>query len=299
MEELFFTEQDVQQDKFYKMDKNLFGNEIYKGLSLGAKVVYSVLKDRQSLSESNKQEWLDEKGRIFFYFDIDKLSKLLETSKTTMVKYKKELEKYKLLYQFRQGQGKQNKMYCLKPRSIDNALKLKNCNSRIQENELLEVKKLYPNDTEINYTENSETEIIKDYRDDCKQSSTRKSFSSIIKDFTEIEDDKLIKNVLNLFFSKYKINLGYDKHFELDKETIKNCIESINEMEFIRLKETGDTQEKYFTELVDKYFEVNTKNNYFSLQNFLSKKKYEYLLILTEYRDYEFYESLTDKNWFN
>ena len=296
MEELFFTEQDAQQDKFYKMDKNLFENEIYKGLSLGAKVVYSVLKDRQSLSESNKQDWLDEKGRIFFYFDIDKLSKLLETSKTTMVKYKKELEKYKLLYQFRQGQGKPNKMYCLKPRSIDNALKLKNCNSRIQENELLEVKKLYPNDTEINYTDNIETEIIKDYRDDYK-SSARKNFDEIVNDFMEIENNKLVRNVINLFFSKYRKNTGYDKHFELDIENIKSCIENIKDMEYIRKKESTDEDKVYFENLIDKYFEVNTKNNYFSLQNFLSKKKYEYLLILTEYRDHHFYEDLTEKDW--
>lgn len=298
MEELFFTEQDVQQDKFYKLDKNLFGNDIYKGLSLGAKVVYGILKDRQSLSESNKSDWLDEKGRIYFYFDIEKLAELLETSKTTMIKYKKELEKHKLLYQFRQGQGKPNKMYCLKPRSIDNALKLKNCNSRNTENELLEVKKMYPNKTEINYTEYSDTEI-KDYRDDCKQSSARKTFDEIIKDFLKYDNSKIVKNVLNLFFMKYYENTGYNKHFEIDKTKINECISSIKNLQKLRAEEYNFTEEKkFFEEIVDKYFEINTKDNYYSLQNFLHDKKLEYILIQTEYKGNEFYEELTNKQWF-
>ena len=58
-DEDFYTKKDLEQDRFYKMDKNLFNNSKYKGLSLGAKVVFSVLKDRQSLSESNQEDWLD------------------------------------------------------------------------------------------------------------------------------------------------------------------------------------------------------------------------------------------------
>lgn len=297
MEELFFTEQDVQQDKFYKLDKNLFGNDIYKGLSLGAKVVYGILKDRQSLSESNKSDWLDEKGRIYFYFDIEKLAELLETSKTTMIKYKKELEKYKLLYQFRQGQGKPNKMYCLKSRSIDNALKLKNCTSRSIESEILEVKKLYTNNTEINYTENIDTEI-KDYRGDL-QSSKRKTFDEIIKDFLKYDNSKIIKNVLNLFFREYAIKTGYNQHFELNTIKIKECLNSIKKLQALREKEYNFTEEqKFFEEIVEKYFEINTKDNYYSLQNFLHDKKLEYILIQTEYKGNEFYEELTNKQWF-
>ena len=129
-DEDFYTKKDLEQDRFYKMDKNLFNNSKYKGLSLGAKVVFSVLKDRQSLSESNQEDWLDEKNRIFFYFDCVKLSELLEISTSTLNRHKKELEDYNLLFQFRQGQGKPNRMYCKKPKTIDNALISQNDKSR-------------------------------------------------------------------------------------------------------------------------------------------------------------------------
>ena len=157
-DEEFYTKKDLEQDRFYKMDKNLFNNSKYKGLSLGAKVVFSVLKDRQSLSESNQDDWLDENNRIFFYFDCVKLSKLLEISTSTLNRHKKELEDYNLLFQFRQGQGKPNRMYCKKPKTIDNALISQNDKSRIVKTTKLELSKRLTNDTEFNYTEYSETE---------------------------------------------------------------------------------------------------------------------------------------------
>lgn len=214
MEQEFYTEKDIEQDRFYKMDKNLFNNEIYKGLSLGAKVVFSVLKDRQSLSESNQDNWLDENDRIYFYFDCEKLAKLLEISTSTLNRHKKELETYKLLTQVRQGQGRPNKMYCLKPKSIDNVLISQNDNSRKVKMTKLEVSKRLTNYTDINYTEYSEnTDFYKKsqyaFYDNCKQflNSINITDKETPCDYTE--EIKFAYKTLEYFYHQFYNILGY------------------------------------------------------------------------------------------
>ena len=94
-------------------------------------------------------------------------------------------------------------------------------------------------------------------------------------------------------------NTGYNKHFEIDKTKINEYINSIKKLQKLRAEEYNFTEEKkFFEEIVDKYFEINTKDNYYSLQNFLHDKKLEYILIQTEYKGNEFYEELTNKQWF-
>lgn len=216
-DEEFYTKKDLEQDRFYKMDKNLFNNSKYKGLSLGAKVVFSVLKDRQSLSESNQDDWLDEKNRIFFYFDCVKLSKLLEISTSTLNRHKKELEDYNLLFQFRQGQGKPNRMYCKKPKDIDNALISQNDKSRKVKMTKLELSKRLTNDTEFNYTEYSETESNTDFYkkssqtfyDNCKHflNSINITDENLLSYYTE--NIGFAYKTLEYFYHEFYNKLGY------------------------------------------------------------------------------------------
>ena len=103
--------------RFYQMPKVLFNNPIYKGLSLGAKATYSILRDRQDLSIKNN--WVDEEGNIYLVFSIENLSELLEIDRKTVMKYKKELVDYGLIIDKRLGQGKANRIYVLKPELVD------------------------------------------------------------------------------------------------------------------------------------------------------------------------------------
>ena len=59
----FYTEKEVVTLRFYQVPKALFKNPRYKGLSLGPKLMYSILRDRLDLSIKNN--WKDEKGYIF------------------------------------------------------------------------------------------------------------------------------------------------------------------------------------------------------------------------------------------
>ncbi len=58
-------------------------------LFIGAKLMYSVLRDRLDLSI--KHNWKDEKGYIYLMFSGEEILNLLEISKNTVTKYKKEL----------------------------------------------------------------------------------------------------------------------------------------------------------------------------------------------------------------
>ncbi|MEC5379078.1 replication initiator protein A, partial [Staphylococcus hominis] len=87
----------------------LFVNEKYKKLSDSAKVTYAILNDRVSLSIKNN--WIDDNGDIYFIFTNESLQNILDKSKNTITKIKKELQEVGLLEQIRTGFNKPNKLY--------------------------------------------------------------------------------------------------------------------------------------------------------------------------------------------
>ena len=146
----FYTAKEEVTLRFYQVPKSLFKNPTYKGLSLGAKLMYSILRDRLDLSIKN--DWKDEKGYIYLIFGGEDLLNLLEISKNTVTKYKKELVKNKLIIDKRLGQGKANRIYILKP-DIKEFQIPNNWESRIPKNRLLESQKIRPIDTNVNHTD--------------------------------------------------------------------------------------------------------------------------------------------------
>lgn len=177
--ELFYSEEDYFQEyQFIKTPKILITSEFYKNLSLGAKMLYSILSDRQSLSLKNKDKFTDENGKIFLIFSLENLEKILNLSKKTVIKYKKELIKYNLLFEHRTGLNLPNRLYILKP-NYSEALKYlgsvkitlqevenlhfknsKNYTSRSEKNTLQEVENLHPNNTDYNKTDFSNNNSI-------------------------------------------------------------------------------------------------------------------------------------------
>jgi hypothetical protein len=128
----FYTEKEEVTLRFYQVPKALFKNPKYKDLSLGPKLMYSILKDRLDLSIKNN--WKDENGFIYLVFSIEELSTLLEINKETVTTYKRKLVRYKLIIDKRLGQGKSNIIYALKP-EIKEFLNTENPTSRIRKNQ--------------------------------------------------------------------------------------------------------------------------------------------------------------------
>jgi len=147
----FYTEKEEVTLRFYQTPKALFNNPKYKGLALGPKLMYSILRDRLDISIKNK--WKDNKGYIYLIFSVEELSNLLEIDRTAVMRYKKKLVEYKLIIDKRLGQGNPNRVYVLKPELVDNySLKSQNATSRSRDKEPLEVSNSDSIDTNINKT---------------------------------------------------------------------------------------------------------------------------------------------------
>ncbi len=147
----FYTEKEEVTLRFYQTPKALFNNPKYRGLALGPKLMYSILRDRLDISIKNK--WKDNKGYIYLIFSVEELSNLLEIDRTAVMRYKKKLVEYKLIIDKRLGQGNPNRVYVLKPELVDNySLKSQIATSRSRDKEPLEVLNSDSIDTNINKT---------------------------------------------------------------------------------------------------------------------------------------------------
>lgn len=145
------------RNQFYKMPKWLFDGEFSK-LSNNAKILYTLLADRNELSIAN--DFVDSEGYIFQYFTRVEAQGILNVSKQTAVNTFKELVCAGLIIDVRQGMNKANMIYLTEPTfeseaTIEDAGSLK---FGLPKNRLPEVKKLDLNKTKENKTDKEEEE---------------------------------------------------------------------------------------------------------------------------------------------
>jgi len=194
----FYTLKEETTLRFYQVPKALFKNPKYKGLSLGPKLMYSILRDRLDLSIKNN--WKDEKGFIYLVFSVEELMNLIEMSNKIIIKYKKRLAKYGLIFEKRLGQGKANRIYILKP-ELSEFQKCRKYISRSGKNTPLEVPKVHPSDTDVNETNSnnvnrtSREEVVENSESEIKKYPGPKRYRSREKEqlakeiAEELEDD--------------------------------------------------------------------------------------------------------------
>ena len=99
----------MRNNGFYKLPKALFSDVLYKGVSTDAKVLYSLLLDRNSLSVKNG--WIDSYGKYYQYFTIKECKEKLNFGHDKIIKLFKELETNGLIIRKRQGKGKPSIIY--------------------------------------------------------------------------------------------------------------------------------------------------------------------------------------------
>ena len=194
----FYTEKEEVTLRFYQTPKALFKNPKYKRLSLGPKLMYSILRDRLDLSIKNN--WKDENGFIYLVFSIEELMNLLEMSNKIIIKYKKRLAKYGLIFEKRLGQGKANRIYILKP-ELPEFQKCRKFTSRSYKNTPLEVPKVHSSDTDVNETNSNNVnradrkEVVENSESEMKEYPGLKRYRSREKEqlakeiAEELEDD--------------------------------------------------------------------------------------------------------------
>ena len=241
-------------------------------------MLYSILADRQSLSLKNKDKYTDENGKIFLIYTIENLEEVLHLSKKTVIKYKKELVEFELLYERRMGLGLANRLYVLKPnytfleemakntRSVKNTLlevkkihfkKWKKYTSVSVKNTLPEVEILHPNHTNHNHTDYNHTNINQ----------------SIIDEDELIEDNKKYKNIIlkNLNYDLLKISLDNSYLKEIDEivELMLDVIISNDDVFVNKQKLPKSLIVKRFLSLEFKHIEYVLK----SIANYSKKAK--------------------------
>ena len=94
---------------FIKIPVVLIKDKAFSGLSMEAKVLYSIMKDRLKLSLKNN--WIDEKG-VYIHLSIEELQKdyFVQLSKPTIIKRKKELVDFGLI-ELKKQFNKSDKIY--------------------------------------------------------------------------------------------------------------------------------------------------------------------------------------------
>lgn len=157
----YFYKEQSEQYAFYRIPKVLIVDDEFAELSTDAKLLYGLLLDRVSLSSSSG--WLDECGRVYIIYTIKSIQRDMCCGVKKAVKLLKELEQFGLIEKVIQGQGKPALIYVKNFTGALSKEQRKDCqkdNSGIFQRTTLEVSKLQPNNTEINYTEYSNTNPI-------------------------------------------------------------------------------------------------------------------------------------------
>lgn len=108
----YFYQKDVQSLTFYKLPKVLFSDSRLKPLTNEAKILYTIMLDRVSLSIANG--WLDDIGRVFIYYTVKESCDMLNKSDRHLSKILAELDDVKglgLIERKKQGLGRPDVIY--------------------------------------------------------------------------------------------------------------------------------------------------------------------------------------------
>ncbi|SCT44931.1 putative replication initiation protein [Staphylococcus cohnii subsp. cohnii] len=109
-----------ENQKFTKLHKFLFTDEIFKPMKAKSKLLYALITERQSLSaldvktKKDQSQFLDKENRLFSIYSNDELSEMLHVSKPTIINLKKELVHKGLLEEIRVPNAN-NRLYPKKP----------------------------------------------------------------------------------------------------------------------------------------------------------------------------------------
>ena len=119
--------EDYKKVEFYRVNKELCDNELYKDLSPTAILLYTLLCDRLSMSYSNiknniskKFNYYDDEKNVFVIFTRIDLEKKLHVGKYAVSSAFKELNNANLIKEKREGKNRPNKIYGVKTNSEQN-----------------------------------------------------------------------------------------------------------------------------------------------------------------------------------
>ncbi len=105
----YYYGNETEQFRYYQIPKELLDNPSFSSLSLDAKILYAVLRDRMQLSKANS--WIDEKQRVYIIYSIESIAQKLGIGTDKSIHLLKELEQFGLVEKKRRGQGMNSLLY--------------------------------------------------------------------------------------------------------------------------------------------------------------------------------------------
>lgn len=171
----YFYNRQAETYNFIRLPMVLMEDEIFKNISLEAKVLYSYMLNRMGLSYKNG--WIDETGKVYIYYTIESVKEQFNCANDKATKIMNELDikaGIGLIEKKRQGLGKPNKIYVKDFMSIFTDPKNRNVDIRKEElqtsdnqnsrdpiNRGQDFRKIEPNYNNINNIELSKNDFNK------------------------------------------------------------------------------------------------------------------------------------------
>jgi hypothetical protein len=118
--QVYKGQDEIDNFKFYRLPKKLFDME-YIGLPAEAKLLYSIMLDRTSLSMKNC--WIDEHNNVYVYFTLEDVERFIRVSKSKAGRLMEALDDKKgfgLIHREHQGLCKPDRIYVKNIVSVDN-----------------------------------------------------------------------------------------------------------------------------------------------------------------------------------
>lgn len=150
----YFYGTEAEKFTFYRVPKLLITHSYFANVSNDAKLLYSLMLDRMSLSMKNG--WFDDENRVYINFSLTEAMEQLSIGKNKAMKLFAELDSEKgvgLIERRIQGQGKKSVIYVKNfMTEVYNSNRFENQTSTGSENKPLEVSKSKPNKNIYNNT---------------------------------------------------------------------------------------------------------------------------------------------------
>lgn len=107
--------QGLGSESFYQLPKVMIGSKYYSKLKSEAKMMFMLLRDRMGASIENARKgdmrFVDDNQDVFIYYPIEELVEDLGWKRDKVMSLKKQLIKYDLIDEVRQGLKKANRIY--------------------------------------------------------------------------------------------------------------------------------------------------------------------------------------------
>ena len=105
----YYYKNQAEQFSFIRVPKILVTDNMFKSLSIEAKLLYGMLLER--MSDSEKARWLDEKNRVYIIYPLLNIQQDFNISKAQAIEFLNELENIGLIERRIRGQGVPSHIY--------------------------------------------------------------------------------------------------------------------------------------------------------------------------------------------